>query len=90
MVKFGYTIGRIQHIDIVRRIDMLYTALSMKTQTVACNLTSFQGLKRCIQYMDSHPYKPIFYPSNSYDGSNVTRLTWIGNKVEYYITHNCL
>ena len=30
------------------------------------------------------------YTSNSYGGSNVTRLTWIGNKVEDYTTQNYL
>ena len=32
----------------------------------------------------------MFYPSNSYDGSNVIRLTWSGNQVEYHTTQNCL
>ena len=40
--------------------------------------------------MDSHPHKPIFYPSNSYDGSNFVRLTWSGNKFEYHTTQNFL
>ena len=40
--------------------------------------------------MARHPYKPIFYPYNYYYGSNVIRLTWSGNQVEYYTTHNCL
>ena len=50
----------------------------------------FRGIKRCVQYLASCPHKPIFYPSNYYDGSNVIRLIWSGNKVEYYTTHNCL
>ena len=40
--------------------------------------------------MSSHPYKPILYPSNSYDGSNFIRLTYRGNKVEDYTNHNSL
>ena len=40
--------------------------------------------------MASHPHKPIFYPSNSYYGSNVIRLTWSGNQVEDHTTQNCL
>ena len=50
----------------------------------------FQGIKRCIIYMASHPHKLIFYRSNYYDGSNVIRLTRSGNKSEDYTTHNCL
>ena len=46
-------------------------------------LPNFQGIKFYMQYMDSHPLKPILYPSNSYYGSNVIRLTWSGNQVEY-------
>ena len=34
------------------------------------NLPGFQYLKSCIQYQDSHALKLIFYPSNSYYGSN--------------------
>ena len=54
------------------------------------NLPGFQGIKCCVQYLAIHPHKPIFYPSNSYDGSNFIRLTWSGNQVEYHTTHNCL
>ena len=36
------------------------------------------------------PHKPIFYPSNYYDGSNFIRLTWSGYQVEYHKTKNCL
>ena len=57
---------------------------------MAPNLTGFQGIKLCLQYLASHPHKPIFYPSNYYDGSNFIRLTWSGNQVEDCTTHNCL
>ena len=53
---------------------------------MAPTLPGFQGIKRCVQYLASHPHKPIFYPSNSYDGSNVIRLTWSGNQVEDHTT----
>ena len=57
---------------------------------MAPTIPGFQGIKRYIQYFDSHPHKPIFYPSNSHDGLNFIRVTWSGNKVEYYRTHYCL
>ena len=66
--KFGHNLGFIQHIAIMIIIDIFYTACHLGNQTVAPTFPGFQGLKRCIQYMDSHPHKPIFYPSNSYDG----------------------
>ena len=53
-------------------------------------LPGFQGIKQCFQYLASYPHKPIFYPSSSYDESNVIRLTWSGNQVEYHTTQNCL
>ena len=62
----------------------------MATQTVAPTLPGFQDIKRCVQYLAIHPHKPIFYPSNSYDGSNVIRLTRSGNKVEDHTTQNGL
>ena len=71
-------------------IDLCYTTCCLANQTVSTTLPGFQGIKHCVQYLDSHPHKPIFYPSNSYDGSNVIRLTWGGNQVEYHTTHNCL
>ena len=53
-------------------------------------LPGFQGITRCVQYLASHPHKPVFYLSNSYDESNVIRLTWSGNKVEDHTTQNLL
>ena len=57
---------------------------------MAPNLTGFQGIKRYVQYLASYPHKPIFYPSNYHDGSNIIRTTWSGNQVEDCTTHNCL
>ena len=59
---------------------------------MGANSPSWDGtrLKRCAQYLASHPHKPIFYPYNSYYGSNFIRLTWSGNQVEYYTTQNFL
>ena len=71
-------------------IDIFYTACLLGNQTVSHNLPSFQYHKLCIQYLSNHPHKPIFYPSNYYDGSNFIRLTWNGNQVEDYTTHICL
>ena len=78
--KFGYTIGRIQHIGIMSIIEISYTACCLSNQTVSHTLPGLQGIKRCIQYLASHPHKPIFYPSNYYDGSNFIRITWNGNQ----------
>ena len=88
--KFGYNLGQIHKIAITRRIDICYTVCHLVTQIVAPTLTSFQGIKLCIQYLASHLHKPIFYPSNYYVGSNVIRLTWSGTQVEEYSTQNCL
>ena len=88
--KFGHTLGRIQHIALMSKIDLCYATCRLETQTVAPTLPGFQGIKRCVQYLASHPHKPIFYPFNSYDGSNVIKLTWSGNQVEYHTTQNCL
>ena len=88
--KFGHTLGRIQQILLMSIIYLCCATYSLATQTVTPTLPGFQGIKICVQYMDSHPYKPIFYPSNYYYGSNVIRLTWSGNQVEDYKTQNCL
>ena len=80
--KFGHTIGRIQHIALMSRIDIFYTACCLATQTVAPNIPDLQCVKHCIKYLSSHPHKPIFYPSTCYDGSNVIGITWSGNQVE--------
>ena len=88
--KFGHTLGRIQQIALMSRIDLCYATCRLATQTVAPTLPGFQGIKQCVKYLDSHPPKPIFYPSNSYDGSHVIRLTWSGNQVEDQTTQNFL
>ena len=77
--KFEHTLGRIQHISLMIRIYIFYSTCHLSTQSVAPTLPGFQGIKRCVQYLASHPHKPISYTSNSYDGSNVIRLTWDGN-----------
>ena len=58
--KFGHNLGWIHQISIMSRIDICYTACGLGTQTVSPTLPSFQGIKRCIKYMASHPNKPIF------------------------------
>ena len=75
-IKFVHTLGRIQHIAPMSIIDLCCTTCHLATQTVAPNLPGFQGIKRCVQYLASHPHKPIFCPADSYYGSNVIRLTW--------------
>ena len=61
--KCVHTLGRIQHIGLMSRIDLCYATYRLATQTVAPTLPEFQGIKRCVQYLASHPHKPIFYPS---------------------------
>ena len=65
--KSGHTLGMIQHITLMSRIDLCYETCCLDTQTVAPTLPVFQCIKRCVQYLASHPHKPIFYPSNSHD-----------------------
>ena len=88
--KFGNTIGRIQHIDLMSRIGIYYTACRLSNQIVAPNIPGFQVIKHCIQYLASNPHKPIFYTSNYHYGSNVIRLIWSGNQDEDYTTQNVL
>ena len=87
--KFGHTLGRIQHISLMNIIQICYEKCCLVTQTVAPTLTGFQVIKRRGQYLAIHPHKLIFYPSNSYDGSNFIWLTRSGNQVEYHTTYNC-
>ena len=73
--KFEHTIGRIKHISLMSRLDIFYATFCLATKTVAPTLPGFQGIKLCVQYFASQRNKPIFYPSNSYDGSNFIKLT---------------
>ena len=66
--KFVHTLGRIQQIALMSRIDLYCSTFHLDTQTVAPTLPGFQGIKRFFRYLASHPHKPIFYPYNSYDG----------------------
>ena len=66
--KLGHTLGRIHHIALMNIIDICYATCSLATQTVALNLPGFKVIKCCVQYLAIHPHKPIFYPSDSYDG----------------------
>ena len=67
-------------------INICYATCRLATQTVVPNLPGLQGIKLCVQYLAIHPHKTLLYPSNSYDGSNIIRNTWIGNQVEDYTT----
>ena len=88
--KFGHTIGQIHNIDLMSRIEICYTYCSMATKTVAHTIPGFQVINIYITYLESQNHKRTFYYSNSYDGSNFIRLTWSGNQVEDYTTHNFL
>ena len=72
------------------RIGIYYTACFLETQTVAPTIYGFQGINRCIQYLNSQPNKAFFYTSNSYDVSNAIILTQGGNQFEDYTAHNFL
>ena len=58
--KFVHTLGRIQHIALMSRIEISYKTCHLETQTVAPTIPGFQGIKRCVQYMDSNSHKPCF------------------------------
>ena len=66
--NFVHNIGKIQHIFLIGRLDIFNGTYCLETQTMATALTGFQGIKRCVQYLTSHPQKPIFYPYNYYYG----------------------
>ena len=57
---------------------------------MAPTIPGFHGIKSSVQYLYSHPHKPIFYPSNYYDGSNFVKLIWSENQVEDHTTQNVL
>ena len=44
-------------------------------------LPVFEGLKRCIQYLDSHPRKPIFIPINVMMSQMLPGLHGVGIKL---------
>ena len=46
--KIVNTLGRIQHISIMSRLDICYTDFCLETQIVAPTLPGFQGIKRYI------------------------------------------
>ena len=41
-------------------IELCYATCCLATKTVAPNLPVFQDIKRCAQYLASHPHEPIF------------------------------
>ena len=84
--RFGHTLGRIQQIFLMSIIAIFYATCRLATQNVAPTITGFQGIKRCVQYLASHSHKPIFYPYNYDDVSNIIRLKRSGNQVEDYKT----
>ena len=88
--NFGHTIGRIQHISLMIRIDLCYATCYLAPKYVASTLPVFQGINSGVQYLASHPHKPIFYPSNYHDVSYFIRLTCSGNQFDYHTAQNCL
>ena len=57
--KFGHNLVRTQDIALMSKIEICHTSCFLANQTVAPTLPSFQGIKICIQYLDSHPNKTI-------------------------------
>ena len=58
--NFWHTLGRIQHIAIMSRIDLSYETCHLATLTVSPTLPSFQVMNHYVHYLASHPHKPIF------------------------------
>ena len=79
--NIGHTLGRIQWIDPMGIIEIFCANCHIATKTVAPTLPGYQGIKWCVQYLASNLNKPIYYPTSSYDVSNVIKLTWSGNKI---------
>ena len=80
--KNGHTLGRIQQIALMSRIENFNATCRLSTQSLAHTIPILQGIKCCVQYLASHPHKNKFYPSNYYYESNVIILTCSGNQVE--------
>ena len=72
------------------RTEICYATCHLASQNTTHTLPYFQGINQCVQYLASHPHKPIFYPSNFYDVKNVIRLKWSGDQFEDHTTQNCL
>ena len=68
LVNEWSTTGKFRKFDTPFWTYLFYATCRLETQTVAPTLSGFQGIKRCVQYLASHPHKPIFYPYNYYDG----------------------
>ena len=49
------------------KIKIRYATCCIVTQTVTPNLPSFQGIKRCVQYLDCHPQHPLGFSVNHTD-----------------------
>ena len=72
------------------RVEIFYATCCLETQTVSPTLPGFQGIKRRVQYLASHPYKTICYPFNYYNGSNVIIITCSVDQFEYHTTQKHL
>ena len=58
--NFGHTLGRIQKIALIIRIQICYTYCCLATHNVEPTLPGFQGLKTFIQYLASKYHNPYF------------------------------
>ena len=68
------------------RIDIYYVTYHLSPQNVVPTLPGYKVIKSCDKYKYSHTNKPIFYPFNYYDRSNIIRITSIGNQIVDYNT----
>ena len=50
---FGHTLGIVQHIALMSKLDICYATCCLENQAVAPTLTGFQDTKRCVQYLYS-------------------------------------
>ena len=58
--KFVHTLGRIQNIYLMSRMDLFNATCNLANQTMAPTLPGLQGIKSCVQYLYNNPHKPIF------------------------------
>ena len=87
--KFGHNLGQIHKTAIMIRVEICYTACNLGNH-MWCLLFLYINISKDV--LNSLIVTPtnLFYPFNSYGGSNVIRLTWSVNQVEDYTTQNCL
>lgn len=83
--EYRYSIGQLLHVQQWTRADLSQPISRLAIFNTSPNPLSFQGIKRIMRYLHTHPHQPIFYPCRSIGTTETITYHWSSNEKSSYV-----